>query len=439
MAIYLMNFSQLPLELIDEILKHLDAISLAKSRQVCRTWLALHAQPKYKQLWRQACVHDIRYDILVEITGDRTIFSDNHLGHSSAAGEKGYQKNYNIDWKAIYQRWFRSRHIGKWPCMITELEGHSGQVLDVKFSGDRVVTCGVDGVICIWDGWTGCCVMVFRGHLDSVTSISLRQTPGLWKNPSDTPHDLLASGSRDCSVKIWNMKEGSGVAVATCHGHNGPINCVSFGDNSFLASASEDCSVRIWRISTGNCTCYYTLSNLGDWVEHTRLWGSDTLLYVTVNGKLALSSIADQQILSSIRLKASNPLLPRVRGAVLRGQNVLVLTALNGLFFWESNSNNSILNNFPVIGPCSTGVVRGTCLAMHGALVTVGTSSTGAVYIYHLNGKWGNQFNKIHCVLQVNKSAVNAVSIDDDGQGPCLAAAGDDGIVKVYRWFPPSV
>ena len=49
------------------------------------------------------------------------------------------------------------------------------------------------------------------------------------------------------------------------------------------------------------------------------------------------------------------------------------------------------------------------------------------------------QFNKIHCVLQVNKSAVNAVSIDDDGQGPCLAAAGDDGIVKVYRWFPPSV
>ena len=42
-------------------------------------------------------------------------------------------------------------------------------------------------------------------------------------------------------------------------------------------------------------------------------------------------------------------------------------------------------------------------------------------------------------MLQVNKSAVNAVSIDDDGQGPCLAAAGDDGIVKVYHWFPPSV
>lgn len=435
-----MNCSELPLELIDEILKHLDAISLAKSRQVCRTWLALHAQPKYKQLWKQACVRDIGYDVLTEITGDNQMFSDDNLGHSGATGKEGGQKNCNIDWKAIYQRWFRSRHIGKWPCMITELEGHSGQVLDVKLSGDRVVTCGMDDVICIWDGWTGCCLMVLKGHLDSVTSISLRQTPGLWKKPLDTPpHDLLASGSRDCSVKIWNLKEPSSVAMATCHGHNGPVNCVSFGDNSFLASASEDCSVRIWRISTDNCSCYYILSNLGDWVEQTRLWGADTLLYVTVNGKLALWSIADSQMLSSIRIRASNPSLPRVHGAVLRGQKVLVLTALNGLFAWECKLNDNIVHNFPVIGPCSTGVARGTCLAMHGAIVAVGTSSTGAVYVYHLNGKWENQFTKIHCVLQVNKSAVNAISIDDDGQGPCLAAGGDDGIVKVYRWFPPSV
>ena len=122
-----MNCSDLPLELIDEILKHLDAISLAKSRQVCRTWLALHAQPKYKLLWRQACVRDIGYDVLTEITGDNQIFSDDNLGHSGATGKDGGQKNCNIDWKAIYQRWFRSRHIGKWPCMITELEGHSGK------------------------------------------------------------------------------------------------------------------------------------------------------------------------------------------------------------------------------------------------------------------------------------------------------------------------
>ena len=54
-----------------------------------------------------------------------------------------------------------------------------GQVLDVKFSGDRVVTCGDDGTIRIWDGWTGYCVMVLTGHLNSVTSISLRPTPGL--------------------------------------------------------------------------------------------------------------------------------------------------------------------------------------------------------------------------------------------------------------------
>ena len=54
-----------------------------------------------------------------------------------------------------------------------------GAVWDVKFSGDRVVTCGEDGTIRIWDGWTGHCLAVLSGHLDAVLSVSLRQIPGL--------------------------------------------------------------------------------------------------------------------------------------------------------------------------------------------------------------------------------------------------------------------
>ena len=123
-----MNLSELPLELIDEILKHLDAISLARSRQVCRAWRVLHLQPQYKQLWRQACLRDAGRDCLIELTGDGRIFTDDDLGRSSAPSEDGQQENSNIDWKAIYQRWFRSRHIGKWPSMTTELKGHSGKI-----------------------------------------------------------------------------------------------------------------------------------------------------------------------------------------------------------------------------------------------------------------------------------------------------------------------
>ena len=42
-------------------------------------------------------------------------------------------------------------------------------------------------------------------------------------------------------------------------------------------------------------------------------------------------------------------------------------------------------------------------------------------------------------MLHGSQSPVNAVALDDDGDGPVLVTAGDDGIVRVYRWFPPSI
>lgn len=55
-----------------------------------------------------------------------------------------------------------------------------GPVWDVKFSGAaRVVTCGEDGTIRIWDSWSSHCVAVLTGHLGAVLSISLKQITGL--------------------------------------------------------------------------------------------------------------------------------------------------------------------------------------------------------------------------------------------------------------------
>ena len=42
-------------------------------------------------------------------------------------------------------------------------------------------------------------------------------------------------------------------------------------------------------------------------------------------------------------------------------------------------------------------------------------------------------------MLPGDGSLINAVSIDDDGEGPSLVTGGEDGVVRVYRWFPPSI
>ena len=48
------------------------------------------------------------------------------------------------------------------------------------FSGDRVVTCGEDGTIRVWDSWTNHCIATIAEHLDAVCSVALRKIPGLY-------------------------------------------------------------------------------------------------------------------------------------------------------------------------------------------------------------------------------------------------------------------
>ena len=119
-----MDLSELPPELIDKILRHLDAISLAKSRQVCRLWRSLHNNPKFKVLWKRACIEDIPQDVLTELTRGRKhhFFAE----YSNEVNKSVEKEESDIDWKDVYQEWYRSRHIGKWPCLINELIGHKG-------------------------------------------------------------------------------------------------------------------------------------------------------------------------------------------------------------------------------------------------------------------------------------------------------------------------
>ena len=66
---------------------------------------------------------------------------------------------------------------------------------------------------------------------------------------ADIPHDLVVSGSKDCSVKVWNMNQTCVAAVLTCRGHTACVNCVAVREN-IAASAADDCSVRVWDIVT---------------------------------------------------------------------------------------------------------------------------------------------------------------------------------------------
>jgi WD40 repeat protein len=62
---------------------------------------------------------------------------------------------------------------------------------------------------------------------------------------------MLASGSSDQSVKLWDLR--SGQCDQTCF-HQGRVWSVAFSpDGKTLVSGGEDCTVKLWDVRSGNC------------------------------------------------------------------------------------------------------------------------------------------------------------------------------------------
>ena len=124
--------------------------------------------------------------------------------------------------------------------------GHSSHIASLESTErDRLASGGsFDHSIKIWqlnqdrDG-NEPCVRTLTGHRDFV--LALKHLGG----------DLLASGSKDRHVKVWNVA--SGECSATLRGHAWDVVDLerlandNYNDDAVLASGSSDKSIPIWR------------------------------------------------------------------------------------------------------------------------------------------------------------------------------------------------
>lgn len=125
--------------------------------------------------------------------------------------------------------------------LVRTLRGHRHKVLSIAFAPDgKVLASGSrDDSVILWDIESGKLLRTLEGHQNSVESVSF-----------GAGGRQLASGSRDGTVKLWSAT--SNTVIKTLEGHQGAVLTVAFDSRGqLLASGSIDSTVKLWNCAEG--------------------------------------------------------------------------------------------------------------------------------------------------------------------------------------------
>ncbi len=125
--------------------------------------------------------------------------------------------------------------------LIHTLYGHTDVVYSAIFSPDRKVLASGsrDKTLRLWDVKTGKLQYVLAGHKADVIALAF-----------SSDGKLLASGSRDNTIRLWNVKTGKMHRLLGRHKRS--VYSVAFSqDGTMLASGSWDGALKLWNLNTG--------------------------------------------------------------------------------------------------------------------------------------------------------------------------------------------
>jgi WD40 repeat protein len=215
------------------------------------------------------------------------------LGHNSVVTSLAFSPQGDRLVTGSYDQSVKIWNVATGQCLDT-LHKHTNRVWSVAFhpQGNLVVSGGDDHAVKVWEIRTGKCIKTLQGNSNAIYAIASSdqknllasghedQTIKLWDINLNTPQNiehnlqpfqilrghrdrilsiafspnekLLASGSADRTIKLWNSYTGKD--IKTLHGHKSWIWGIAFSPNGqFLVSGSYDHTVKVWNVESGEC------------------------------------------------------------------------------------------------------------------------------------------------------------------------------------------
>ncbi len=281
---------------------------------------------------------------------------------------------------------------------------HESEVNSVAFSldGQYIVSGSRDKTVKLWDLKERVLLHTFNGHESEVNSVAF--------SPDGK---YLVSGSNDKTLKLWDVK--NRVLLHTFDGHQDWVNSVAFSpDGKYLVSGSSDNTVKLWDVK--NQVLLHAFDGYQDWVNSVAFSPDGKYLVSGSDDKtVKLWDIENQALLHSFTSheKAVNSVSFSPDGKYLVSGSDDKTVKL-----WDIE-NQALLHSF-------TGHEK--------AVNSVSFSPDGKYLVSSDNNKtvklWEVEEQVLLHTFNGHKRVVNSVSFSPDGQ--YIVSGSDDKTVKLW-------
>jgi WD40 repeat protein len=195
--------------------------------------------------------------------------------------------------------------IEKGECIQSMTAKGCGAVFSLVYMGKDIVASGSkDKIIRVWNIKSGQCLMELAGHAKEVSCLAVYA------------ENILISGSYDKTIRVWDTTAGK--CITTIDAHADSVNAVIKISNDLFATASDDKTIKIWK------------------VVKTR-----TLLKTSVTGVEHVSTIKD----STNKVECLCLLSPQ-KLASSSGSDIFVWDIESGKFLQKIDVRSRVLNIF---------------------------------------------------------------------------------------------